>query len=185
MMVPEVVGKQLEILKEVVPRLSRVVLLGNPVNPSHAAQSREAEGAARQLRLRLQPLAARNPREIDTAFVAISREKPDAVIVLLDSMFLDHRTRIADLAIRHRLPTVYGAAEHAQAGGLMTYGPDIPSMFIRAATYVDKILRGAKPADLPVEQPTKFEVVIDLRTAKTLGLTIPPALLLRADHLIE
>jgi putative tryptophan/tyrosine transport system substrate-binding protein len=185
MMVPELVGKQLEILKEVVPRLSRVVLLGNPANPSHAAQSREAEGAARQLGLRLQPVAARDPREIDNAFVAMGRYKPDAIIVLLDSMFLDRRTQIADLAITHRLPTVYGAGEHAQAGGLVTYGPNIPSMFIRAATYVDKILRGARPADLPVEQPTKFEVVINLKTAKTLGLTIPPSLLLRADDFIE
>jgi ABC-type uncharacterized transport system substrate-binding protein len=185
MMVPELVGKQLEILKEVVPKLSRVVLLGNPTNLSNAAQSREAEGAARVLGLRLQPVAARDPEEIDRAFVAMTREKPDAVIVLLDSIFLDRRTRIADLAVKHRMPTVYGAGEHAEAGGLMTYGPNIPSMFRRAATFVDKILKGAKPADLPVEQPTKFELVINLKTAKALGLTIPQALLLRADQVIE
>jgi putative tryptophan/tyrosine transport system substrate-binding protein len=185
MMVPELVGKQLEILKEVVPKLSRVVLLGNPANPSNAAQSREAKGAARILGLRLQPVAARDPGEIDSAFVAMTREKPDAVIVLLDSMFLDRRTRIADLSVKHRLPTVYGTGEHAEAGGLMTYGPNIPSMFRRAATYVDRILRGARPAELPVEQPTKFELIINLKTAKALGLTIPPSLLLRADQVIE
>jgi putative tryptophan/tyrosine transport system substrate-binding protein len=185
MMVPELVGKQLEILKEVVPKLSRVVLLGNPTNLSNAAQSREAEGAARVLGLRLQPVAARDPGEIDRAFVAMTREKPDAVIVLLDSIFLDRRTRIADLAVKQRMPTVYGAGEHAEAGGLMTYGPNIPSMFRRAATFVDKILKGAKPADLPVEQPTKFELVINLKTAKTLGLTIPQSILTRADQVIE
>ena len=185
MMVPELVEKQVEILKEVIPKLSRVILLGNPTNPGNAGQSLRAENAARVLGLRLQPVAVRDPREIDHAFVAMTREKADAVIVLLDSMFLDHRTRIADLAVKNRLPTVYGAGEHAEAGGLITYGPNIPSMFRRAATYVDRILRGAKPADLPVEQPTKFELVINLKTAKALGLTIPQTLLIRADQVIE
>jgi ABC-type uncharacterized transport system substrate-binding protein len=185
LMAPELVGKQLEILKDVVPKISRVALLGNPANPGNAPQVRHAQDAARALGLRLQPLEARGPSDIDSAFAAITSEQAGAVIVLVDSMLLDHRTRIADLAARRRLPAVYGLSDHVEAGGLMAYGPNRLDIFRRAATYVDKILKGAKPGDLPVEQPTKFALVINLKTAKALGLTIPPSLLQRADQVIE
>jgi len=185
LMAPELVGKQLEILKDVVPKVSRVALLGNPANPGNAPQVRHAQDAARALGLRLQPLEARGPSDIDSAFAAITSEQAGAVIVLVDSMLLDHRTRIADLAARRRLPAVYGLSDHVEAGGLMAYGPNRLDIFRRAATYVDKILKGAKPGDLPVEQPTKFALVINLKTAKALGLTIPPSLLQRADQVIE
>ncbi len=185
LMLPELVGKQLELLKEVVPKVSRVALLGNPANPPYAQQVRQAQDAARALGVRLQPLEARDPSEIDKAFAAITTERADAVIVLPDTVLLDHRTRIADHAVRRRLPTVSGQSEQAEGGGLLAYGPSISDGVRRAATYVDKILKGAKPADLPVEQPTKFELVINLKTAKALGLTIPPSLLQRADEVIQ
>jgi len=185
LMAPELVGKQLEILKDVVPKVSRVALLGNPANPGNAPQVRHAQDAARALGLRLQPLEARGPSDIDSAFAAMTSEQAGAVMVLVDSMLLDHRTRIADLAARRRLPAVYGLSDHVEAGGLMAYGPNRLDIFRRAATYVDKILKGAKPGDLPVEQPTKFALVINLKTAKALGLTIPPSLLQRADQVIE
>ena len=182
---PELVGKQLEILKEVLPKVSRVVLLGNPANPHYAPHVQHAQGAARALGVRLQPLEARSPNEIEHAFAATTTERADAVIVVGDTVFMDHRTRIADLAERHRLPTVSGASEYAEAGGLLAYGPSISDGVRRAATYVDKILKGAKAADLPVEQPTTFELVINLKTAKALRLTIPQAVLQRADRVIE
>jgi len=185
LMAPELVGKQLEILKDVVPKISRVALLGNPANPGNAPQVRHAQDAARALGLRLQPLEARGPTDIDSAFAVMTSEQAGAVIVLVDAMLLDRRTRIADLAARHRLPAVYGLSDHAEAGGLMAYGPNRLDMFRRAATYVDKILKGAKPGDLPVEQPTKFALVINLKTAKALCLTIPQSLLQRADQVIE
>jgi len=181
----ELVGKQLELLKEVVPKVSRVALLGNPANPNYAQLVRHAQDAARALGVRLQPLEARDPSEIDKAFAAITTERAGAVIVLADTVLLDHRTRIADHAARRRLPTVSWLIEHAEAGGLLAYGSSLSDSFRRAATYVDKILKGAKPADLPVEQPTTFELVINLKTAKALGLTIPQALLLRADRVIQ
>src|SRR5207249_6008015 len=140
---------------------------------------------ARALEVRLQPLEARGPSEIDSAFGAMTREGADAVIVLVDSTLAHHRTRIAELAAQSRLPAVYGLADHAEAGGLMTYGPNVTDMYRRAATYVDKILKGAKPADLPVEQPMKFDLVINLKTAQALGLTIPPTLLFQADEVIQ
>ena len=184
-MAPELVGKQLEMLKEAVPKVSRMAVLGNPANAGTAPQLREAEGAARALGVRLQPLEARDSKEIDSAFVAMTRERAGALIVLVDVMLIDHRTRIADLATKRRLPTVYGLREHAEAGGLMAYGPNVVDMFRRAATYVDKILKGTKPADLPVEQPTRFELVINLKTAKSLGLTFPPSILIRATEVIQ
>ena len=185
MMSPDLVGKQLEILKEVVPKVSRVALLHNPANPGNAPQVRHAQDAAPALGVRLQPLGARGPSEVDSAFAAMTSEQAGAVIVLVDAVLQDNRTRITDLAARHRLPAVYGLNEYAAAGGLMAYGPNRLDMFRRAATYVDKILKGANPGDLPVEQPTKFELVINLKTANALGLTIPPSLLLRADQVIE
>ena len=185
LMAPELVGKQLEILKEMVPKVTRVAVLGNPANGGTAPQLRHAQGAARTLKLQLQPLEARGPNEIDSAFSAMTREGAGAVVVLVDSMFVDQRTRIADLAARRHLPSVYGLIDFAEAGGLMFYGANDADRFRRAASLVDKILRGAKPADLPIEQPTKFELVINLKTAKALGLTVPQSLLQRAGEVIQ
>jgi putative ABC transport system substrate-binding protein len=185
LMTLDLVGKQLEVLKEVVPKVSRVALLWNPDNPGSAAQLREAEAAARALGVRLQILAARDPQEIDSAFAAMTRGRAAALVVLADAILLNQRRQIAELAAERRLPAVYGPSEHAEAGGLMAYSANLLDLERRAATYVDKILKGAKPADLPVQQPTKFELVINLKTAKALGLTIPPSLVLRADQVIE
>jgi putative ABC transport system substrate-binding protein len=184
-MAPEVVGKQLELLKEVALKVSRVAVLQNPSNPSHPFVLRQAEGAARALGLQLQILEARTPAEIDAAFAAMRSQRAGGVLVLRDALFLTQRTQIAALAAKSRLPTVYGFREQAEAGGLMAYGASVPLIYRRAATYVDKILKGAKPADLPVEQPTKFELVVNLKTAKGLGLTIPQSILVRADRVIQ
>jgi len=185
MMAPELVGKQLELLKEVVPKVSRVALLWNPANAGNPPQLREAEVAARTLGVRLQPFEARGPSEIDRAFAAMTKERAGGLLVTVDAMFLLHRTRIADLAARSRLPAVYGLREYPEAGGLMAYSANVTEMFRRAATYVDKILKGAKPADLPVEQPMRFELVINLKAAKALGLTFPQSILLRTDQVIQ
>ena len=185
LMAPELVGQQLEILREVVPKVSRVALLGNPANAGNAPQVRHAQDAARASGVRLQTLEARGPSEIDSAFAAMTSERAGAVIVLVDAMLIEHRTRIADLAATRRLPAVYGLTDHAEAGGLIAYGASVLDRFRRTATFVDKILKGAKPGDLLIEQPTKFELVINLKTAKALGLTIPPSLLQRADQVIE
>jgi putative ABC transport system substrate-binding protein len=185
LMLPDLVGKQLELLKEVVPKISRVALLWNPANPGNASQVPHAQDAARALGIQLQPMEARDSSEIDNAFAATTTERAGAVIVIADTVLLEHRTRIADHAVRRRLPTVSGVSEHAEAGGLLAYGPSLSDSFRRAATYVDKILKGAKPGDLPVEQPTKFELVINLKTAKALGLTIPQSILQRADEVIQ
>ena len=182
---PELVGKQLELLKEVIPRVSRVAVLRNPTNETHALSLKELEDAARSLRVQLQMFQARDPDEFDRAFVAMARERVRTLLILGDPMFFLHRTRIADLAAKQRLPTMAVAREFAEAGGLMAYGPNLSDLLRRAATFVDKILKGAQPADLPVEQPTKFELVINLKTAKALGLTIPPSILVRADHVIQ
>jgi len=181
----EIVGKQLELLKEMAPKVSRVAILWNPANQSHPLLLREAEAAARLLRVQLQTLEVRGPDDFETAFAAVTRERAGALLVAADGMFLLHRARIADLAAKTRLPAMYGLREYVDAGGLVVYGPSLRENFRRAATYVDKILKGAKPADLPVEQPTRFELVINLKTAKALGLTIPPSLLQRADEVIE
>jgi putative tryptophan/tyrosine transport system substrate-binding protein len=141
--------------------------------------------AARSLGVQLQLLEARGPNEFDGAFAAMAKERVEALLVLSDVMFNSHRTRLADLAARSRLPAAYGVRESVEAGGLMSYGPSFLDLFRRAATYVDKILKGAKPAELPVEQPTKFELVINMKAAKALGLTLPPSLLQRADQIIE
>jgi putative tryptophan/tyrosine transport system substrate-binding protein len=185
LMASEVVGKQLELLKEMVPKVSRVALLWNPANPGSAPQLREAEASARVLGVRLQTLEARVPQEIDSAFAAMTKERAGALVVLTDAIFMNQRRQIAELAAKRRLPAVYGVREHAEAGGLMVYSANFLDLERRAATYVDKILKGAKPADLPVEQSTNFELVINLKTAKTLGLTIPPSLLQRADEIIR
>jgi len=182
----EVVGKQLELLKEAVPQVSLVAVLWNPANPAfQTVQLREAEVAAKALGMRLQVLEVRSPDELDATFAALTGRQAGALLVLADGMFFRHRARITGFAAKLRLPAIFQGKENVEAGGLMSYGVNIPDMFHRAATYVDKILKGAKPAELPVEQPTKFELVINLKTAKALGLTIPPALLQRADHVIE
>ena len=162
-----------------------MAVLQNPGNQAHPRSFRQLEGAARALGLQLQILEARTPSEIEAAFAAMSSQRAGGVLVLRDAVFRTQRAQIATLAAKSRLPAVYGLREHAEAGGLMAYGASVPLLFRSAATYVDKILKGAKPADLPVEQPTKFELVINLKTAKALGLTIPPSLLGQADQVIQ
>src|SRR5262252_8788123 len=181
----EWVAKQLELLKETVPKIRRVAILSNPDNAYHQLAIREVNVAARSLGVQLQLLEARGPNEFDGAFAAMAKERVGALLVLSDAIFSSHRTRLADLAARSRLPAAYGVRDSVEAGGLMSYGPSILDSYRRAATYVDKILKGAKPAELPVEQPTKFELVINLKTAKALGLTIPQSVLLRADQVIH
>jgi putative tryptophan/tyrosine transport system substrate-binding protein len=182
---PELEGKRLELLKELVPGISRVAVLANPVNPATARMVRETEVAAQALSIPLQPLEVRDPGEFEGAFAAMTSAKADALIVLPDPMLTAQRTRIVELAAKHRLPAMYGFREDADAGGLMAYATDYPDLLRRAAAFVDKILKGAKPADLPVEQATKFELIINLKTAKALGLTISPLLLFQADEVIQ
>src|SRR5215510_13846482 len=181
----ESVAKQLELLKETVPKIRSVAILSNPANAYHQLAIREVNVAARSLGVQLQLLEARGPNEFDGAFAAMAKERVGALLVLSDGIFSLHRTRLADLAAKSRLPAAYGNRENVEAGGLMSYGPSLRDFYRRAATYVDKILKGAKPADLPVEQPTKFELVINLKTAKALGLTVPPSVLGRADEVIR
>src|SRR5262245_23660027 len=181
----ELFAKQLELLKETVPKIRRVALLSNPDNAYHQLAIREVNVAARSLGVELQLLEARGPNEFDGAFAAMAKERVGALFVMSDAIFSSHQTRLVDLAARSRLPAAYGVREYVEAGGLMSYGPSILDSYRQAATYVDKILKGAKPAELPVEQPTELELVINLKTAKALGLTIPPSVLLRADHVIE
>ena len=184
-MAPDLFGKRLQLLKEVVPKVSRVALLRNPDNPADTAMLREAEAAARALGVQLQPLEARNPQEIEGAFAAMIRERAGALLMLSDAIFFTQRRQIAELAAKGRLPSILGTNEYPDAGGLMAYGPNLADLDRRAATFVDRILKGARPGDLPVELPTKFDLVINLRTAKAIGLTIPPSLLQRADRIID
>jgi len=185
-MAPDLVGKQLGLIKEVVPKVSLVAILRHPANPASATYMRGAEAAARILGVRIQTLDARNPQEIASAFAAMTRERAGALVIFPDALFATQRRQIAELAAKTRLPAIHGGtSEYAAAGGLMAYSPNNLDLERRAATYVDKILKGAKPADLPVEQPTKFELVINLKTAKALGLTIPQSILVRADAIIE
>ena len=181
----DIIAKQLELLKETVPKIRRAAILSNPTNAYHQLAIREVNVAARSLGVQLQLLEARGPNEFDGAFAAMAKERVGALLVLSDAMLNSHRTRLADLAARSRLPAAFGVRESVEAGGLMSYGPSFLDLFQRAATYVDKILKGAKPGDLPVEQPSKFELVINLKTAKALGLTIPQSLLQRADEVIQ
>jgi len=178
-------GKQLELLKEIAPNVRRVAVLSNPANAGHPLQIREVNVRARSLGVQLQLLGARGPNEFDGAFAAMSKERAGALLVLPDSVFQRHRARVAGLAAKNRLPAMYGVSEYVKAGGLISYGPNLSDLFRHSATFVDKILRGAKPADLPVQQPTKFELTINLKTAKALGLTIPQSVLLRADEVIQ
>ena len=182
----DVVAKQLELVRTLLPNAVRVTALWNPSNRTFQQQLlNEAMSAARKLRLQLQSVEARAPDELDRAFVAISKGRPDALLILADPMFGSNAKRIADLALEHHLPAVSMIRTFAEAGVVATYGQSFADSFRRAATYVDKILKGAKPGDLPVEQPTKIELVINLKTAKALGLTVPQSLLLRADEVIQ
>ncbi len=181
----EIVGKHLELLKEAIPKLSRVAVLSDPAHPLDAGYRREAQAAARRLGLTLQFYEVRHPKELEGAFTAMTKARTGGLLVLTQPFAFVHARRIAELTAASRLPAVYPFRESIDAGGLMAYAANAPDMFRRAATYVDKILKGAKPADLPVEQPTKFELVINLKTAKALGLTIPQSLLLRADAVIQ
>jgi putative ABC transport system substrate-binding protein len=181
----ELNAKRLEILKEAVPEAARIAALWNPANPIHAPSLKVIEAAARSLKVQLRAMGVQDPRELEGAFSAMAEERVQALTVPPDGMFLAHQARIIDLAAKHRIPTMYGVRELAKAGGLMTYGVNLPDMYRRGAVFVDKILKGAKPGDLPVEQPTTFELVINLKTAKTLGLTIPQSILLQANQVIE
>jgi len=178
-------SKQLELLKEAVPRAMRIAVLWNPNNPWHPLAVKGAEAAARSLAVQLQIVEARSAEEFERAFEAMTRKRAGAVLVLADPLTSFHRTRLAELAIKRHLPGMYGTRAYAEAGGLMSYWAHQADLDRRVASYVDRILKGAKPADLPIEQPTKFEFVINLKTAKALGLTIPPSLLGRADAVIQ
>jgi len=182
---PEISGKRLELLKEIVPRLSRVAILGSSTTPGDAQALREMELAAGAFGVQLQYLDVPAPKDIETVFRAAGKGRADALLVLASTVFISHRRQIVELAVKSRLPAIYFAPEFVEDGGLMTYSVSITDLFRRAATYVDKILKGAKPADLPVEQPIKFELIINLKAAKQIGLTIPPNVLARADKVIK
>ena len=182
---PELVGKQLQLLREAVPGISRVALLSSPALPSNALVVKEAQVAGRSLKVQLQVLQVRAPDDLIPAFSAMTKDGVRGFVVLGGSIFFAERTRIAELAAQNRLPSIYVVRQFAEAGGLMAYGPSIRDSLRRAATYVDRILKGAKPGDLPIEQATKFDLVINLKTAKALGLTIPPSLLGRADEVFQ
>lgn len=181
----ETTAKTVEVLKDAVPGLTRVAILWNPDNPGNKVGLREAQVAAQALGMQSQPLEVRDPNEFESAFAAMARERAEALLVIPEQLFLTHRTRLAALALEHRLPTMYERREFVEVGGLMSYGISFRDNFRRAAAYVDKILRGAKPGDLPIEQPMRFELVMNLKTAKALGLTIPPSVLFRADEVIR
>ena len=183
---PELSGKRLELLKEIVPRLSRVAVFWTSTSPDNAQSSREVELAAGALNVQFQYLDVLSPKDIETAFRAAGKGRAEAVLMMVAGPIVGARTQVVvDLAVKNRLPVMYERAAEVEAGGLMSYGVSIDGLYRRAATYVDKILKGAKPADLPVEQPTKFEFVINLKTAKQIGLTIPPNVLVRADKVIR
>ena len=182
---PELSGKQLELLKEIVPKLFRVVVLANSNEPANRKTLKEIESASETFGVQLQPFDVLASKDIEAAFRTATKVHADALLVLASALLADHRTQIANLALKSRVPVMYFSGISVEAGGLMSYGPSLTDLSRRAAVYVDKILRGIKPADLPVEQPTKFELVINLKTAKQIGLTIPPNVLARADRVIK
>jgi ABC-type uncharacterized transport system substrate-binding protein len=182
---PEISGKQVELLKEIVPRLSRLAVIGTATRPGNPQALREINLAADAVGVQLQFLEIQAPKDIEIAFRAASKGRAEALLVLASPLFVLHRTQLTDLALKNRLPAIYDRREFVDDGGLMSYGTNFADMSRRAATYVDKILKGAKPADLPVQQPMKFELVINLKTAKQIGLTIPPNVLARADKVIK
>jgi putative ABC transport system substrate-binding protein len=181
----ELASKRLELLRIVAPRASRIAILWDERNPASRLSVAGTEAAAKPAGLTIQSVPVRSPAEIEAAFATLVRDRAGALIIVPSPAIFSHRKRFVELAMKHRLPTVVGSREYVEAGGLASYGPDYPDQFRHAAVHVDKILKGAKPGDLPVEQPTKFELVINLKTAKALGLTIPPSLLQRADQVIE
>jgi len=181
---PELMGKRLELLKQAMPRVTRVAVLLNPENPSHRLALEAMEAVAGELKLELQRVEVRGPDEFETGFTAMAERRAGALVVIDDAMLRANARRVADLAAMKRLPSI-GFKEYVDSNGLMAYAVDLLDMFRRAAAFVDKILKGARPADLPIEQPTKFELVINLKTAKALGLTIPQSVLLRADEVIQ
>jgi putative ABC transport system substrate-binding protein len=185
LMMTETNVKGLELLKEAVPALARVAVIWDPATPSHTPGIKAIEAAGPALGLLLQSIAIRNATEFESAFSAMIRERADGVLVLSTPLYMGAARPLADLAIKHKLPSMFGPREHADAGGLLSYSPDRTDLYRRAATYVDKILKGAKPSDLPVQQPTRFDLVINLKTAKTIGLDIPPTIIARADKVIE
>ena len=185
-MAPELGEKRIQLLKEMLPKVSHAMaVLWNPAYAGMRARFEQAQVAAPAVGLTVRSMEVRDPRELDAAFEAIIREHPDALLLLVDPFTLSQRLRIVEFAAEHRLPTMYESGDFVEVGGLISYGPNIADRFRRAATYVDKILRGAKPADLPIEQPTKFELVINMRAAKALGIKFPDSILLRADKVIE
>jgi putative tryptophan/tyrosine transport system substrate-binding protein len=185
LMAPDLGGKRLEMLKELLPRLARVAVVWNAANPYSANLFKETQRAGRMLGIEVQSLEVRGPDDLDGAFEAARKQRPDAMITVEDPLTFSYRKRIADFATGQQLPSLHGLREFVAAGGLISYGANIADLFRRAAGYVDKILKGANPADLPVQQPTKFDLVINLTTAKALGLEVPPSLLARADEVIE
>jgi putative ABC transport system substrate-binding protein len=182
---PDLEGKRLELLREVVPKLSRVAVFWNPLNLFHAGSMQQARTAAQALRIELQALPVRVTKELDDAFAGLVKERPDALLLLADRVFLHNRVPLMDFAAKHRLPNVNAYRELVEAGGLMSYGPSYEYMHKRAAMYVDKILKGAHPRELPVEQPSKFTLIVNLKAPKGLGIDVPPTLLARADEVIE
>jgi len=185
LMSPDLGGKRLELLKELLPQISRVAVLWNSANPYPAHVFKETESAAQTLGMEVQSLEVRDPDDFNNVFEAVRQNHPDALIAVEDPLTNSYLSRIANFAAANKLPAIFGFREFVDAGGLMAYGANLPDLFRRAAVYVDKILRGAKPAELPIQQPTKFELVINLKTAKALGLIVPPTLLARADEVIE
>jgi putative ABC transport system substrate-binding protein len=181
----ELGGKRLELLKEMVPKLSRVAVLWNPQAAGSTLNWKEIQGPARQLGVQLHSLEVRSPNDFDQAFEAATKTRAGALFILPDQVFQANMKRIVDFAARSRLPSIFHLSEFADAGGLATYGPDRADLYRRAATYVDKILKGAKPGDLPIDRATRFELVINMKTAKALGITIPQSVLVRADRVIE
>jgi putative ABC transport system substrate-binding protein len=181
----ELAGKQVELMKEALPRVSRVAVLRNPEQPVHVAKLKQAEAVARALAVRLIVVDARGAEDFDAAFLTIASERAEGLVVFADGIFRSHRRRLVELASRLRLPAVYGSNGFAEAGGLIAYVPDSAEAYRRAASFVGRIFKGANPATLPVEQPTRFELLINIKTAKALGLTIPQSLLQRADQVIE
>jgi putative ABC transport system substrate-binding protein len=182
---PEMAGKQLELLKEILPRLSRVAVIGNSTNPGDAQALRETVLAAGSVEVYLRYLDVLDPNDVESVFRAAAKGRADAVLMLGNPILNARRKQIVDLAVKHKLPATYSRPEYIDAGGLIYYGTNYNDLFRRAATYVDRILKGAKPADLPIEQPTKFEFVINLKAAKQIGLTIPQKVLARADRVIR
>jgi putative ABC transport system substrate-binding protein len=182
---PELSRKRLDLLRETRPGIVRVAVLSDPTSPGTGRDLEETQSASLVLGFRLQVWTVRAPKDLDEAFAGMRRERAEALMTLADPVFTASRVKIVKLAAATRLPSVYYWKDFVDAGGLMSYGPSLQGLYRRAATYVDKILKGAKPGDLPIEQPTKFELVINLKTAKALGLTIPPSLLQRADQVIE